>query len=187
MEKSLKASALAAILMLGLATLYTPRAAAQDGKIAGSIIDFDGKPWVGLPINIKSDQGAAQETKTDSSGKFQFVNLKSGKYTVIVHPPQVKDPFNIAVEVHGGAETPPVNLNFKEILEKQNPEAAAQIKKQQEEKSKYGAMKQHFDQGVVLLDQERAAKAELAKAPADQKDAVKAKVSDLSNQAVAEP
>jgi len=186
MEKSLKASALAAILVLGLASLYAPRAAAQDGKIAGSIIDFDGKPWVGLPINIKSDQGATQETKTDSSGKFQFVNLKSGKYTVSVHPPQVKDPFNIATEVRGGAETPPVNLNFKEILEKQNPEAAAQIKKQQEEKSKYGAMKQHFDQGVVLLDQERAAKAELAKAPADQKDAVKAKVSDLSNQAVAE-
>ena len=79
MEKSLKASALAAILFLGLASLYAPRAAAQDGKIAGSIIDFDGKPWVGLPINIKSDQGATQETKTDSSGKFQFVNLKSGR------------------------------------------------------------------------------------------------------------
>ena len=105
---------------------------------------------------------------------------------MIVHPPQVKDPFNIVTEVRGGAETPPVNLNFKEILEKQNPEAAAQIKKQQEEKSKYGAMKQHFDQGVVLLEQERAAKAELAKAPADQKDALKAKVSDLSSQAAAE-
>ena len=46
-------------------------------------------------------------------------------------------------------------------------------------------MKEQFAKGVALLDQERAASAEAKKVPADQRDAAKAKVVDLSNQAVA--
>lgn len=186
MSKRMKAYALAAVLMLGLLSLAAPKAAAQGGNVSGSIIDFDGKPWANLPIKIKSDQGVTQDTKTDAAGKFQFVNLKSGKYTVTVHPPQIQQPFEIPLEVHVGTDNPPVNLNFKEILEKQNPEAAAQMKKQEEEKAKFSGMKQHFDKGVGLLEQERLAKVELTKAPADQRDADKAKLTDLSDQAVVE-
>lgn len=47
-------------------------------------------------------------------------------------------------------------------------------------------MKQHFTAGTALLDQERTAKEDAGKAPADQRDAAKAKVTDLSNQAAAE-
>jgi tetratricopeptide (TPR) repeat protein len=186
MSKFRKAYALATLLTLGLLSFAAPQAAAQGGNVTGTIIDFDGKPWPDLPVKIKSDQGATQETKTDASGKYVFVNLRSGKYTVTVHPPQVQEPFNIAIEVHGATENPPVDLNFKEIMEKQNPGALAQMKKQQEEKTKFTGMKQHFEKGVALLEQERTAKAEVSKAPADQRDAAKAKVTDLSNQAVAE-
>jgi tetratricopeptide (TPR) repeat protein len=186
MSKFMKVFVLAALCAFVLACLAAPKAAAQEGKISGSVIDFDGKPWADLLVKIKSDQGSTQEAKTDADGKFAFNNLRPGKYTVTVQPPQVKEPFNVITEVHGGAETPPISWNFKDILEKQNPEAAAQLKKQAEEKSKTNAMKQHFDQGNVLLEQEKAAKAEVAKAPADQKDAAKAKVVDLSNQAVAQ-
>jgi len=186
MSKILKAYALAALLMLGLACLAVPKAAAQDGKISGQIIDFDGKPMADFPVKIKSEQGATQETKTDADGKYQFNNLRSGKYTVTVQHPQAKDPFTTVTEIHAGTEGPPVSWNFKEILEKQNPEAAAQMKKQAEEKSKFSEMKLHFNQGVTLLEQEKAAKADLTKAPADQRDAAKAKVADLANQAVAE-
>jgi len=185
MSKFWKAYALATLLTLGLLSFISPRAAAQDGRVGGTIIDLDGKPWADLPIKLKSDQGVTQDTKTDASGKYMFVNLKSGKYTVIVQAPQFKDPVSIAIEVHG-TDTPPINLNFKELLEKQNPEAAAQLKKQQEEKTKFTGMKQHFDKGVALLEQERTARADLNKAAPDQKDAAKAKVTDLSNQAVAE-
>jgi tetratricopeptide (TPR) repeat protein len=181
-----KAYALAALLTLGLACFAVPKAAAQEGKVSGNIIDFDGKPWADLPVTIKSDQGTTQETKTDTAGKYQFLNLKSGKYTVVVKVPQVKEPFTTVLEVHSGTETPPANYNFKQILEKQNPEVAAQLKKQTEEKAKYTGMKLHFDQGMALLEQERTAKAELSKATPDQKDAAKAKITDLSNQAVAE-
>jgi tetratricopeptide (TPR) repeat protein len=187
MSKIWKAYALAALLIMGLACLAAPKAAAQEGKIGGTIIDFDGNPMADFPVNLKSDQGATQQTKTGADGKYQFLNLRPGKYTVTVQPPNAKDPFNVVTEVHSGNETPPVSWNFKEILEKQNPGAAAQIKKQTEEKAKYNAMKQHFDQGVVLLEQERTAKADLGKVTAaDQRDAAKAKVSDLATQAVTE-
>jgi tetratricopeptide (TPR) repeat protein len=184
MQKFMKASALAAMLALSAVCWLAPRAAAQDGKITGTIVDFDGKPWANLPVQIKSDQGATQDAKTDADGKYQFTGLKNGKYTVSVQPPQLGQPVQIGVEVKG-MDTPPVPFDFKKMLEK-NPEAAAQMRKQQDEKAKFTGMKKHFDAGIALLDQERAAKEALTKATPDQRDAAKAKVTDLSNQAVAE-
>ena len=184
MMKFMKSCVLAAVFMLGLTGCLATRAAAQnDGKIAGTLIDFDGNPFTNLPVKIKSDQGTVTETKTGPDGKFSFSGLKNGKYTLSVQPPQMQNSFDVPVEVHGDA-TPPVNLNFKEILEKQNPEAAAKYHQQQSEQKKFQGMKEQFAKGVALLDQERAASADLKKAPADQKDAAKAKLTDLSNQAV---
>jgi len=183
MVKWTKTYALAAILALGMLGCFATRAAAQEGKMSGTIIDFDGNPWANLPVKIKSDVGAISESKTDAAGKFAFSGLKNGKYTFTVQTPQMQAPFDVIVEVRG-ADTPPVNLNFKEILEKQNPEAATKYRKQQEEQKKFVGMKEQFAKGVALLDQERAAKAELTKAKPEEKDALKAKISDLSNQAV---
>ncbi|MGB2628216.1 MAG: tetratricopeptide repeat protein [Candidatus Acidiferrum sp.] len=185
MLKFMKAYALAMVLTLGLANFFAARAIAEEGRITGSVVDFDGKPWAGLVVKIKSEQGAVQETKTDDKGLFIFMNLKSGKYIVTFLAPQLKDPFEQAVQVTG-PDTAPLNINFKEILEKQNPEAAAAYKKAAEDKSKVAGMKEHFTNGVAFLDQEKAAKADLAKAPADQKAAGKAKVDDLATKAVAE-
>jgi tetratricopeptide (TPR) repeat protein len=184
MLKLKKAYALAVILMLAFALV--PRAAAEnDGKISGSVIDFDGKPWAGLAVKIKNDQGATQDTKTDEEGKFAFVNLRSGKYWVSFLVPNLAQPYEALTEVHAG-DTSNVNVNFKDILEKQNPEAAAKYKAQKEEQGKSTGMKEHYNAGVGFLEQERAAKADQSKAPADQRDAAKQKVTDLSNKAAAE-
>jgi tetratricopeptide (TPR) repeat protein len=183
MVKWTKTYALAAILALGMLGCFATRAAAQEGKMSGTIIDFDGNPWANLPVKIKSDVGAISESKTDAAGKFAFSGLKNGKYTFTVQTPTMQAPFDVVVEVRG-ADTPPVNLNFKEILEKQNPEAAAKYRQQQAEQKKFAGMKEQFAKGVALLDQERAAKAELTKAKPEEKDALKAKIADLSNQAV---
>ncbi len=182
MKKFSKAYAFAAMLVLAIS--MAPRAAAQDGKITGTVVDFDGKPMASFPVQIKSDQGAVQETKTDANGKFQFVNLRSGKYTLNVKHPQVAQPVSYPLEVHG-SDTPPLDINFKTMLEK-NPEAAAAIKKQEEEKNKFAGMKMHFDKGMELLTQEHAAKDALGKATADQRDAAKAHLTDVANQAVTE-
>ena len=70
MSKFVKAYALAALFIFGFACLAVQKASAQDGKVGGTIIDFDGKPWADFPVNLKSDQGATQETKTDAQGKY---------------------------------------------------------------------------------------------------------------------
>lgn len=185
MLKWMKAYALVAILTLGLATVFATRAMADDGKLVGNVIDFDGKPWADLPLKLKSEQGVSVDGKTDAKGDYAFMNLRYGKYTLIIAVPQTKEPFEIPVVISANP-VGPTNVNFKEILEKQNPEAAAAYKKNAENQSKVSGMKLHFNNGVAFLEQERAAKLELSKAPADQKDADKAKVTDLSDKAVAE-
>ena len=177
----------AAMLAAALLFAGTPRAAAQVGTIAGQILDVTGKPWAEIAVEVVSDQGAKVEAKTDKDGNFAFHNLRTGVYTVTVVLPAPNPPYLAAkVQVTSGAETPKVNLNFKDIVSKQGAEAVEQQKKQEEEKQKFQGMKQHFDAGAALLTQLGQAKADLAKAPADQRDALKQQVTDLSGKAVTE-
>lgn len=172
---------LLAALVCGLA----PRAAAQDGQANGQILDVTGKPWVDLGIQAVSDQGAKAETKTDKDGNFSFHGLRNGIYTIYIVLPAPNKPYEVKIRV-SGADTPKVNLNFKDIVSKQGAEAAEAQKKQEEERQKFQGMKAHFDAGVGFLTQAGQAKADLAKATADQRDALKQQVKDFSDKAVTE-
>ena len=186
MAKFLKSYALAALLLLGMAAWLAPRAAAQDGTLTGTVLDLEGKPWADFGVTAEGEQGAKQSVKTDANGKYTF-NLKPGTYKLSVMLPLQKDPYTAAQVKVGSGQNNPIDLNFQELVGKKNPEYVAALKKQAEEGKKFSGMKVHFDKGVTLLEQERAAKAELNKATStDQKDALKAKVSDLSTQAVTE-
>jgi tetratricopeptide (TPR) repeat protein len=167
-----------------LVVSVAPRAVAQDGGIAGTILDVEGKPWENLPVTIVNDQGTKFDTKTDAKGKYEFHNLRSGVYTLTVQlPTQVFQGGQVKV---GAGQTVPADLNFKDIVAKNNPDYAKQMAKQEEEKQKFQGMKQHFDQGVADLEQVRLAKEKLTKAPADQRDAIKQEVTDNSNKAITE-
>ena len=186
MKRFHKSWALAAILMAALASALAPRAAAQnDGVIRGQILDVTGKPWIELGIQAVSDQGAKSDTKTDKDGKFAFRNLRSGVYELYIQLPAPNKPYQAQVRVMG-QDTPEVNLNFKDIAAKQGAEYQEAAKKNEEAKTKFEGMKAHFTAGVALLEQEKAAKAELQKAATDQRDAAKQKLNELSNQAAAE-
>jgi len=176
---------IAVVMTAALACMLAPRAAAQDGSITGQIMDVAGKPWADIAIQAVSEQGAKQETKTDKDGNYSIRNLRSGVYSVFIVLPAPNQPFEIKTRVQGGQEAK-VNANFKEIVAKQGAAAQEQVKKQEEEKQKFEGMKAHFAAGTALLDQEKAAKAELTKATPDQRDAAKQKLTDLSNQAAAE-
>lgn len=171
-----------AMLVVGLA----PRAAAQDGGIAGTILDLDGKPWENLPVSIASDQGSKLEAKTDAKGKYEFHNLRSGVYMLTVQLPNQAQPFQGGQVKVGAGQTVPVDINFKEIVAKNNPDYAKQVAKQEEEKQKFQGMKQHFEAGVTALDLAKQSKDKLGKAPADQRDALKQEVADNSNKAITE-
>lgn len=188
MKRIMKSWALAAILTAALASFVAPRAAAQNGSVSGTILDVAGKPWVEVVIRAVSDQGAKQETKTDSAGKFSFPNLRSGIYSIFVlfPPPNDKQaPYEAKVRVSSG-EDAKVDLNFKDIVAKQGTEAQEQVKKNEEAKQKFEGMKAHFTAGNAILEQARTAKADLQKATADQRDAAKQKLTDLSDQAAKE-
>ena len=168
-----------------LLAVLVPRAAAQsEGSVRGQILDVTGKPWADMGMQLVSDQGAKQETKTDKSGNYSFRGLKPGIYSVFVVLPAPNKPYEAKVQVQSGEAK--ADINFKDVVAKQGSAATEQIKKQEEEKVKFEGMKQHFTAGTAFLEEERKAKEEVGKAPADQRDAAKAKVTDLSNQAVAE-
>ncbi len=183
-----KSWALAAILMAALASVLAPRAAAQAGSISGTILDVTGKPWAEVGIRSVSDQGSKQETKTDSGGKFSLPNLRTGIYTVyIVFPPpnDKQAPYEVKCRVQNG-EDAKVDVDFKDVVAKQGSEAQEQVKKAEEAKSKMEGLKAHYTAGNALIEQEKQAKADLQKAPADQRDRAKQKLNDLADQAVKE-
>ena len=188
MKRFHKSWALVAILMAALAGALAPRAAAQNGSISGAIMDVNGKPWADVGIRAVSDQGAKQETKTDSGGKFSLPNLRSGIYSVFVvfPPPNDKQaPYETKCRVQSG-EDAKVDINFQDVVAKQGAAAQEQVKKAEEAKSKMEGLKGHFNAGNALIDQEKQAKIDLQKAPADQRDALKQKLADLGDQAVKE-
>jgi tetratricopeptide (TPR) repeat protein len=171
-----------AVIFAGLA----PRATAQDSAIAGQILDVAAKPWADIPVQIVSDQGQKQETKTDRNGKYSFNNLRSGAYTISMTLPGQAQPYvGGQVKVASG-QTVPVDFNFKDIVGKQGKEFEEAKQKQEQEKQKFQGMKQHFETGIATLDQARQAKADMMKAPADQRDSLKQNVNDLNNKAIAE-
>jgi tetratricopeptide (TPR) repeat protein len=186
MKRMVKTWVLGLAAIAALACALAPRATAQgDGSIAGQLLDVAGKPWADIGMQAVSEQGVKQETKTDKDGNYAIRGLRSGVYTLYVILPAPNAPYEIKLRVQGGQETK-ISPNFKEIVGKQGAEAAEQVKKQEEEKQKFEGMKQHFSAATALLEQEKAAKAELQKAAPDQRDAAKQKLTELSNQASAE-
>lgn len=178
----------AALLVAATAfSVVVPRAAAQmDGALSGNVMDIAGKPWAEQTIDAVSDQGAKLTAKTDKDGHYSFHNMRAGVYTVTIELPAPNKPYEFAQVKISSGETPNVNVNFKDVMAKQGAAAQEQVKKQEEEKTKFAGMKQHFEAGIALLTQAQTAKADMAKAPADQRDTLKAQVTDLSGKAVTE-
>ncbi|HEY2546723.1 MAG TPA: tetratricopeptide repeat protein [Candidatus Acidoferrum sp.] len=190
MKRFVKSSLLAVLLAGTLATILAPHAAAQNGSIVGTILDINGKPWFGLNVEAVSDQGIKSDAKTDAQGQFAIRNLRAGAYKVTITtfpaPNEKQPPVPMGqLRVTSGEETK-ADMNFKDIMAKQGTEAAEKVKKQDEEKQKFEGMKAHYTAGAAILEQERKAKDDLAKATPDQRDAAKANLKDLSDKAAAE-
>ena len=190
MKRFLRSMMFAALLAGTLVTIVSPNAAAQNGSIAGTILDINGKPWFGLNVEAVSEQGAKYDAKTDAQGEYSIRNLRAGVYkvTITTFPPpnEKQSPVPMGqLKVPSGEEVK-ADMNFKDIMAKQGTEAAEKVKKDAEEKQKFEGMKAHYTAGTAFLEQERKAKDDLAKATPDQRDAAKQNLKDLSDKAAAE-
>jgi tetratricopeptide (TPR) repeat protein len=164
-----------------------PGAAAQTpGTLTGEVRDLEGKPFADVTLIIKNNEmGQTFETKTDKSGKYMQSGLRGGIYIVTV---KVKDQvvYETNTRVSSGEEAT-LNINFKELKQKQGgAEAIEAQKKQEEEKKKFESLKAHFDSGVAALDQAKTLRAELQRTPADQRGPLQQKVNDLNGTAINE-
>lgn len=190
MKRVSKSMMFAALLAGALVCVLAPKAAAQSGSIAGTILDVNGKPWYGLGVECVSDQGAKQDAKTDASGQYSLQNLRPGVYTVTIMtfpPPNDKQaPVEMGKVRVASGEVAKADMNFKDVIAKQGAAAQEQVKKQAEEKQKFENMKTHFTAGQAFLVQERKAKEDLQKAAPDQRDALKQNLKDLSDKAATE-
>jgi len=191
MKRIVKPWLLAGTMVAALLCALAPSARGQyNGVISGRVLDVNGNPWFDVGVQAENEQGTKADAKTDKDGRYRIANLRSGIYTVTLvtfPPPNDKQAAIVIgkVQVPGDQEVK-VDANFKEMLAKQGAAAQEQVKKQEEEKQKFEGMKQHFTAGTALLEQEKAARAELQKAAPDQRDAAKQKLTDISNQAAAE-
>ena len=190
MKRFLRSMMYAALLAGTLVTMLSPNAAAQNGSIAGKILDVNGKPWFGLNVEAVSEQGGKYDAKTDAQGEYALRNLRAGVYTVTITtfpaPNEKQPPVPMGkLKVTSGEEVK-ADMNFKDIMSKQGTEAAEKVKKQDEEKQKFEGMKAHYAAGAAFLEQERKAKEDVSKATPDQRDAAKQNLKDLSDKAAGE-
>ncbi|MGA8144877.1 MAG: carboxypeptidase regulatory-like domain-containing protein [Candidatus Acidiferrales bacterium] len=164
---------LAFVITLSFATI----AAAQGtGRIAGEILDTNGKPYPDVNVEIKNpDTGQAYTTKTDKNGRFTQLGLLSGVYMVTVT--NEKDHLNFAVQFRVQQDQENAfKLNLKDHKSELGP-SAEEMKKREDEENKFKNMKVHFEAGLAAMNDSATLRPQLKTAPADQLAGIKEKLS----------
>jgi len=138
---------------------------AQTGGLEGKAIQGDGQPCVKCMVLIeRMDIKGTYKTKTDKKGDFVYIGLPIGNYKVTLQNPSGENLFYIEKHVGMGD---PTNVDFnlpKEMThekqqrqeeEKSNPAVAKQAEDQAKEAKQYTGLKQLFDQGNALYNQQQ--------------------------------
>ena len=179
-------------LAAGLATAAYAQGAF--GVVSGTVLDMTGKPYPDVSIAVKNiESGQAFNVKTDAKGHYSIAGMAGGTYSIDL---SVKDKdsgkdkviYQTGFKLTGGT-SPVFDMNLKEIMEKEKgANAEAEAKRLEAEKAFQG-LKAHYDAGLQAIDAMKAAQAELAKIPKDQKDqqaAAQQKITEAGSTAVTE-
>jgi tetratricopeptide (TPR) repeat protein len=176
-----------ALITLAAVLACATIASAQNVHVTGQVLDRDGKPWPGIMINLKSDNGRNFSLKTDKDGKFTQLGLTAGVYTFTLTSPNPADGLNYAeqhqLRVDDDNE---ITINFKEILAKQAAANPDQQKAVQDQATKFKDMQTHFLAGRAALDDWDTVHKQLATTPADQRAPLQDKLAADGKTAVTE-
>jgi tetratricopeptide (TPR) repeat protein len=166
---------------LFLALLLPVIAAAQNGaSTSGQVFDRDGKPWEGVTVEVKSEAGRIFTLKTDKDGKFIQVGLAVGPYTfTLTKPPELPSPGYSERHFLSTDTENLVSFNFKEIIGHAGPSgpSAQEVKKRDDQANAFKNMKANFQAGVDAMTDVAEQRKQLNAASADQKAAIKDKMS----------
>jgi TolA-binding protein len=76
------------ILFAAITLALASSAAAQTGRVTGTIKDADGKAIKGATVRATSEIAAARSTSTtDDKGRFAMIGLRSGLWKIVVEAP----------------------------------------------------------------------------------------------------
>ncbi|MBZ5515939.1 MAG: tetratricopeptide repeat protein [Acidobacteriia bacterium] len=164
MSFSMMRKAMGALVVATVVISLEP-AFAQNGGLTGKCVGEDGKPLVGYNVMIERQEvKGVFNVKTDKKGEYIRIGLPIGPYKVTLQDPNGHDVFFLITHVSFGDNT---ECNFdlakERAFQKQQKEkeiaANPELKKRQEEQEKetkqFTGLKQIFDQGNVLLAEQK--------------------------------
>lgn len=161
---------------LVVALLFPAIAAAQNARVFGQVMDRDGKPWAGVSIEIKSQNGQKYSLKTDKNGKYSQIGLAVGVYTFVLSDTAAGlNNFSEQHQIQAGEDNE-VNFNFKQIISQQATANPDEEKKRQAQQSQFNNMKGHVDAGVAAFNDINQVQAQLKTTPPDQQGPLKDKL-----------
>ena len=192
MKRFLKSVMFAVLLAGMMVAVLAPNAAAQTGSISGTVLDITGKAWFGLTVEAVNEQGA--KTRSEDGHRRKVCHPQSSSRDIYADDYRVSTAERETnTRGYGAAEgderrrSQNAGHELQGTVQRRRDAAAAEkSKKDAEEKQKFEGMKTHFAAGAAFLVQEQKAKDDLTKAPADQRDALKQNLKDLSDKAAAE-
>lgn len=138
---------------------------AQTGGLTGKCTDEKGEVMAGYTIQVeRTDIKWSNKTKTNKKGEYTYIGLAPGNYKVTLEDPNGRTIFYIGHHVTIGD---PTEVNFdmakeKSLAQKEqqaNPEAQKKIQQEAADQKQFSGLKQLFDQGQALYDQQKYAEA----------------------------
>jgi tetratricopeptide (TPR) repeat protein len=161
-------------------------ASAQSARVNGQVLDKDGKPWAGITVVLKSDNGRTYTLKTDKDGRFSQIGLNVGLYTFVLSDQASSLNYSEQHQLQSDQDNN-ITINFKTLIETQKAgPSAEQQKAQADQQNKFKEMQTHFTAGRAALDDYDATHKQLATIPADQKQALQEKMDTDAKTAVSE-
>ena len=174
-------SLIALVVVLACASI----AAAQNARVDGQVFDRDGKPWVGVTVVLKSENGRSFTLKTDKDGKYVQIGLSVGVYTFTFT--SQTDGLNYSEQHQLTADQENnITTNFKTILATQAAANPEQQKAAQDQANKFKDMQTHFLAGRAALDDWDTTHKQLATTAADQRAPLQDKLTADSTTAITE-